>query len=224
MANVLKKFPVLIFFLTIFSSVHGQIISYDFVQPIPPGNGNVLSIPPKLFGEYKAENDNRKIIVKARGIFMESIIFGSVTREQIRENSQYEVRNDHIFGVSDYDSLPCVLEGETYWFGMTKTTELFSFNGDNTLRKWNESQNDYVYVLSYEENGYWLPLVLEFTDKGLIVYSPSFDEVPQAFDFVVDKFTEKRENAPRIHLHVNQSDWEKIDRKTYFSIATRYRK
>jgi hypothetical protein len=110
---------------------------------------------------------------------MESVIFGSVTREQIRENSQYEVRNDHIFGVSAYDSLPCVLEGETYWFGMTKTTELFSFNGANTLRKWNENQKDYLYVLSYEENGYWLPMVLEFTDKGLIVYSPSFDEVPR---------------------------------------------
>lgn len=203
-------------------SNYAQVVNYNFIQPLPPGDNNILSIPPKLIGEYASDSSNQKIVVKARGIFMESNVYGSISREEIRENSKYEVRNDHIFGVSDHDSLPCILEGENYFFGIRKTTELFSFNGTNTLRKWDPDKMDHDYILCYPENGYWLPMLLSFSGNKLIISNPSFDDVKEAFSTIIDKFTEEGEGVTHIHLHPSSEEWSRIDLKTYFIHQTVY--
>lgn len=219
-----KLQKIVLFLMTICVSCVGlgQVVNYDFVQPVPPEYGNILSIPPKLFGNYRDTSGNQEITVKARGIYISSNIYGSISREEIRESSKYEVRNDHIFGINEYDSLPCTLEGENYYFGLRKTTELFSFNGANTLRKQNIDRLDNNYILCFSENGYWLPMLLNFTDNKLIIYNPSFDDVENAFDVIADKFREEKEGVTRIHLHPGGEEWEKIDLSLYFSHPTVY--
>lgn len=204
-------------------AVLSQVTHYDFVQPLPPDGNNILSIPPKIQGTYALDSSNQEIIVKSRGIYMESNIYGSISKEEIRENSQYDVRNEHIFGINDYDSIPCVLEGENYFFGMRKTTELFSFNGKNTLRKANVESLTTDYILCYEENGYWLPMLLSFSGNKLIISNPSFDDVPEAFAGIIDRFTEKHETVTRIHLHPSNEEWSSIDLPSYFAHQTHYK-
>ena len=217
----IQKILLIISVIISFNSF-GQVVNYDFIQPLPPGDNNILSIPPKLIGEYASDSSNQKIIVKARGIFMESNIYGSISKEEIRESSKYDVRNNFIFGINEYDSLPCILEGEVYFFGMRKTTELFSFNGINTLRKWDTDKLEHNYILCYPENGYWLPMLFSFSGNKLIISNPSFDDVEAAFSIIIDKFTEEKEGVTRVHLHPNADEWKQIDLSTYFIHKTVY--
>jgi hypothetical protein len=199
-----------------------QVTNFDFVQPLPPNGTSILSIPPKITGTYENEKGNQIITVKTRGIYLESTVYGSISKEDVREKSEYDVRNGYLFGVFENDSIPCVLDKETYYFGYRKTTEVFSFNGESSLRKSDSDKLDQTYILCYKENGYWVPLILRFTTSKLTLSSPSFDEVEEAFDEITDKFQEVEESITFVHLHPTADEWKKIDLQRYFKHKSVY--
>lgn len=199
-----------------FTSILAQQKTYDFVVPLPPESRNLMAIPPKLYGTYLDTTSKQKIIVKSRGVFIQHTIYGQLPEIVVDTSSRYEVRNESIFGVVEGDSLPCFKKDSIYYFGMLKTSEIFSFNGKNGMRKIDENQDDYQYFVCSETNGYWVPMILVFEGNKLTIKRPLFEELENPFQNIVVQFNEEKNNLIYIHLHPTPEEWKQIDLTKYF--------
>ena len=92
--------------------------SFDFSEPLPVGEKTIIAVSNSFLGKYEASNGESFYEFTPEGVWIISTIYSSISRETIRESTKYTVRNGYIFGVVIGDSLPCELEGESYYFGM----------------------------------------------------------------------------------------------------------
>lgn len=212
----LVKYLLIIGLIFNLTSVFSQQKTYDFVVPLPPESHNLMAIPPKLFGIYIDSSTQQKIIVKQRGIFIQRTIYGQLPVSVVDTSSVYEVRNESIFGIVENDSLPCFKKDSTYYFGMLKTSEVFSFNGENAMRKVDINQDDYEYFVCSKADEYWIPMILEFQNKQLIIKRPLFEEMENPFANIVVQFNEEKNNLNYIHLHPSLEEWNQLDLNQYF--------
>jgi hypothetical protein len=215
---MIKVVNFLMFFCVILSINQGfsQQLTYDFVVPLPPESSDLMAIPPKLFGVYLDTATDQKITVKQRGIFMSKTVYGQLPVSLVDTSSVYKVRNQSIFGIVENDSLPCFKKDSLYYFGMVKSSEIFSFNGDNSMRKLDENQDDYSYFICSKENSYWLPMILRFQDDKLSIERPLFEDMKNPFENIVVKFHEKKNQLTFVHLNPSLEEWKTIDMSTYF--------
>jgi hypothetical protein len=204
----------------IFTSSFSQQISYDFVIPLPPESSNLMAIPPKLFGVYQDSAQKQIITVKQRGIFMQTTVYGQLPVAVVDTSTKYKVRNESIFGIVENDSLPCFKKDSIYYFGMHKTSEIFSFNGENAMRKVDVNQDNYDYIVCFKENTYWIPMILSFQGDKLSIKRPLFEEIDAPFENVVVKFHENKNQLTFVHLNPSLEEWNTLDLSTYFGEDT----
>ena len=92
--------------------------SYYFSEPLPSNQKAQSVVNEKWHGKYAVNNSKNILEINSDGIFMVSTTISSISREEIRESTTFDVRNNYIFGVLLNDSIPCVLEDERYFFGI----------------------------------------------------------------------------------------------------------
>ncbi len=173
--------------ISLFASIFFSLLaigqkSYYFSEPLPSSSASVMSIDKKWYGKYKEEGASRTIIIDEDGIYVESTNISSVSRELIRESSTYDVRDGYIFGVVKGDSLPCVLEGERYYFGIKNVEKICGEGTANVLTKSPSESN--VYYINSLENGYYLPIKLSFERNALTVAYFDYDINGAEFAFI----------------------------------------
>jgi hypothetical protein len=211
-----------IFFLTTFILVsfisQGQL-SYDFSTVVPPSGEVATKVEQNHYGKYKADSINTWYEFGGTGIWVVSTIYSSVSRQTIRESSTYEIRNGFIFGVTT-DSLPCILEGEFYFFALRHNEQLIGGDSKNTLVR--VSKN--TYIINFFENSGYTPSKLIFSGKKLSIQHFDYETGTTIFG-KIDLTEEKvQDGMTFIQLAPTKKEWNALEKKGLFGDELIYKR
>jgi hypothetical protein len=197
--------------------------SYYFSEPFPNNQSSQTAVNEKWHGRYAVNNGKNIYEVNSEGIFMVSTTISSISREEIRESTKYDVRDNYIFGVVSNDSLPCVLEDERYFFGIRNKDVIVGKGSKNELRSSGRVANEFI--LSTYENGYYIPSIIRFESKSISTTQLDYDYETTVFDFIADKKSVQGQNIELIVLKPDAVEFDSILKdSTIFSIIQEFKK
>ena len=159
-------------------SLFGQK-TIQFADPLPPNYTLVDAVNKSHFGSYKSTNSETTYLFDESGVYIVSTLVAYITREQLRESATIEVRNGHLFGISKTDSIPCVLEGERYYYGIQHKEVII---GSGSLHQLSKIDNN-NYLINFHVGNYFEPSILTFEKGGMkivhgeLTYQPSFSKL-----------------------------------------------
>lgn len=156
-------------------------------------------------------NETNQFEFTEAGIFTLTTVVHSISRETLRESSQYSIRNGYIFGVRENDSIPCVEENDRYYFGIRQRDTIIGSNSKNILRKIDASN----YLINFNENGTFTPCLITFEGKTLIIRYFDYDNKSKPFEKFKAKTTKDSDGIQYITLNPSLKEWEKIGLKDY---------
>jgi hypothetical protein len=183
-------------------------LSYDFAQPLPPEGKTVSAVSKPYFGNYSSDKVDIDYEFTAEGIFAVSIIYNSISRETIRESSQYRVKDGYLFGIAPEDSVPCYQQGEYYHFGLRFREQIIGGESKNVLTKLNET----TYILNFEDNGHYTPSLIEFKGKELALRHFTYADSTELFDGITLKTEKPFNELTYVTLEPTLSEWKAIPR------------
>jgi hypothetical protein len=207
----LTHFFTSLLLVAITSLSFGQV-SYQFMQPLPPETEDLRSVDQKYFGVYQSDASEIKYEVSAAGIFTRNLVIHSISRETVRETSKYRIQGDYIYGIHETDSLPCVLEGENYYFGVERRDTIVAGNSKNKLRK--VAANEYV--ISFEEGGLFTPCLIAFSGNALSIRYFDYPAEDPIFKSIKSQQTSVDLGMNTIYLLPTLKEWKKLDRSKMF--------
>jgi len=181
--------------------------SYDFSIPLPPNENSISTVSSELYGIYHSIEGDGYYEFNEFGVWIISTVYSSISKEMVRENAKYTVRNGYIFGVIINDSIPCVLEEDRYHFGIKNKDLLIGKGSKNSLKK----LADRTYILNFEENEKYTPTLLTFVGKKLEVKQFDYDNYTTAFDQFKLFTSNKIGSVEFITISPNKKDWRKFD-------------
>ncbi len=197
---------IVITFLIVNSFTFSQN-SYYFALPIPSIEAKVNTVKSKWFGTYSSLEQPSHYLIDENGIALISTVISSVSRETIRESSKYSVQNGFIHGVVDKDSLPCVLKGEYYYFGIQNTEIIIGEGNDNVLTKIDENGN---FIINTHENGSYIPLKISFTSNTFSISYFDYDFDTKVFRFINNQNTIPSNDYDLIILSPTEKEMKKL--------------
>ncbi len=197
--------------------------SYYFSEPLPSDQTAQSVVNEKWHGKYAVNNGKNILEVNPDGIFMVSTTISSISREEIRESTKYDVRNNYIFGVVLNDSLPCVLEDDRYFFGVRNRDVIIGPGSKNELRPSGRVANEFI--LNTYENGYYLPSIIRFETKNISTVQLDYDYETTVFDFIVEKKSVQGQNIELVVLKPTIREFNTLLKDvTIFSILDEFKK
>jgi hypothetical protein len=197
----------------------GQI-SYEFGQPVPPQAETVTAVASSLYGDYKNEETGTIYHLDANGISMVSVIYSFITREQLRESTRYAVRDNYIFGVVAGDSLPCVLEGERYFFGIRQQATVVGNGSEHVLLKINESS----YMLNFRESEGYSPSMLTFSNGSLAVRHFDYPSGTNVFEGIGNQQNKPTSTLKTKLITPLPAEWQQLDKSVIFGAGIVYQR
>lgn len=180
--------------------------SYYFSEPLSPVSVELKTLPENLNGTYSSNEISRMYEVSENGIAIVSTVMQSMSRDEIRESSKYDVRGGLIFGVVEGDSIPCVLEDERYYFGVRNRDILIGESSMNVLTKVN-STTFLVNLFAY--NAY-IPFLMEFKGSKLTIKYFDYESDTEMFDFITNHKVGNLTSEEMIVLEPNLAETEKL--------------
>jgi len=211
---------IIITFLIVSSFTFSQN-SYYFSSPIPSKESEINAVESKWFGTYSSLEQPSQYIIDENGIALVSTVISSVSRETIRESSKYFVQNGFIHGVVDKDSLPCVLKGEYYYFGIQNTEVIIGEGSKNRLTKIDENGN---FIINTFENGSYIPLKLSFTTNTFSISYFDYDFETKVFRFIKNQNTIKSNDYDLIILSPSEKEMKKLLKSSIWGEAKKFTK
>jgi hypothetical protein len=193
-----------LFFLLIETS-YGQY-SYDFAIPLPPGGLKSANVSKEYYGIYSNDEIDTDYEFSAAGLFANSTIYSSISREAVRESSKYRVENNFLFGVKEYDSIPCILEDEFYYFGIKYREQIVGGDTKNILFKISET----AYLLNFEDKGHFTPSLFEFNKNQLSIRHFTYEESADPFKGILHRTENQSSDYISITLEPTLAEWELI--------------
>lgn len=197
--------------LFILSTVQAQV-SYDFSEALPPEGKSVISVSKPYYGSYNSKQVDVDYEIKKDGIWAVATIYSSISRETIRESSKYKVKNDFLFGITEEDSIPCVLQGEFYHFALKYKEQIAGGDSKNVLVKLSETS----YILNFETDGHYTPSLFEFKGKVLNVQHFTYEENTKIFDGISNKTEKSSAQMNYVLLEPTLSEWKSISQNQLF--------
>ncbi len=182
----------------------------QFADPLPTGQAFIKQVDKNYFGSYKSATSGTIYEFDENGVAIVSLIVAYITREQLRESSTIEVRNGYLFGVVAGDSVPCVLEGERYYYGIRNKQVIIGEGSLNQLTRLDAK----TYVLNFLEGSYFEPSLLTFTANGLEIIHGNTEALPE-YDRILTINTITRYNSPVNILAPTAEQWPHL-RKLLF--------
>lgn len=195
--------------------------SYYFSEPYPNNEKSQNIVDKKWHGKYTVGRGNHSYEVNEEGIFMVSTTISSISREEIRESSKYDIRDNYIFGVVENDSLPCILENDRYFFGIRNKDVIIGVGSKNILKPSGRVANEFI--LNTYENGYYMPSIIRFESKKLAVSQLDYDYETTVFDFILDKKSIQDQNIELVILKPTSEEFDQLlNNSEVFSILKTY--
>jgi len=176
------------------------------------------------FGRYKLMENERNqmrvtagddLVIDENGVYISKNKLLSISREEVRENSKYRVKNGYLHGILANDSLPTFLQDESYYFLMPTRAFLFDVTVKNqTLYKINTST---FMVFTKENNGFYS--VLKINIKSNKITLSELDLTYNQVDGLTYKLT--TENGIKTYLLTpTKQQWQFI--LTKFVVYDKY--
>ena len=137
----------------------------QFADPQPSGSKLVQTVDKNLFGSYKSSDLSATYIVDESGISIVSTVVGYVTRKQVRESSKLQVHGSFLLGIKENDSVPCVLEGEKYYYGISQKLVIAGEESMNMLTRISAN----MYVINFHEGDYFEPSLVTFNGNTMTI-------------------------------------------------------
>ncbi len=125
------------------------------------------------FGSYSLvptdQNKSRiaagdSIKIDQNGIYIEKNKLRSISRETVRENSKYAVKNNYLHGIIAHDSIPVFIEDEIYYFLIPVKFYLYDISKTAVLRKINKQS---YLIFNPEKNGFFSVMKIDFDNQKL---------------------------------------------------------
>jgi len=180
--------------------------SYDFSITLPPNSPEISAVPKSFFGVYSSDSADIDYEFSAKGVFAISTIYNQISRETVRESSKYRVENGYIFGVQKDDSIPCILEGEYYVFGIKNREQITGGTAQHKLVQLTPNS----FIVNFKENGTFTPSLFEFKGKTLSVRHFTYESEATVFDGIATKKTAASSQMNTISLSPTLEEWNKI--------------
>lgn len=200
----MKIFSILFILLVSFQA--NSQFSYDFSIPLPPGSTPVKSVAKPYFGTFSSDQIDIDYEFNDQGIWAIATIYNSISRETIRESSKYKVKDDFLFGVTEEDSIPCVLQGEYYHFAVRHKELIVGENSKNVLTKLSETR----YLINFENEGNFTPSLIEFTGKTMNIRHFNYEEDAQVFNSIVNRTEKITQQMVYIVLEPTVDEWKAL--------------
>lgn len=226
MSNIIRTLLIFIV-LPLFGAEGEENYSVYFDLNSNPGTKQLMSIPDRYHNTYsisvQSENDLREaagddLIVDASGVYVEKNKLLSISREEIRENSQYTLKDGYLHGVIENDSVPVALEGESYYFLIPKKTYLYNSQSNDVVLYQGLSSRDFL-IMSREDNGYFSCLYITFTEGKVQLKELDFDQTEFDYRKVSGKKVVEN-NLPTYILNPKKKEWEEI--MLHFKVYDQY--
>jgi hypothetical protein len=200
MKKVLLVFSLFLHFLS-FSQKTVQ-----FSDPLPFGSGSKQTTDKIHFGKYKSSDSQVTYVIDEKGISIVTVAIASITREQVRESSKLQVRGNYIFGIKANDSLPCVLEGENYYYGIESKLMIAGESSLNTFTKINTNK----YIINFHEGSYFEPSIVTFAGGKMTIIHSELDYQP-LFQSILQVSTITRYGSEVAILAPTFEQWERLE-------------
>lgn len=194
--------------------------SYEFASPLPPGMSEVNKPASRHHGFYKSFLTDRVIEVNDKGIFAHNGIVSTLSRSTVRESSQYIIRNQHIFGIVEGDSLPFYSDSLNYYFIIPTTEAIISEDASNKLVKISSSS----YVINFEENGKYTPCMLTFMNDEMRMQYFDYDFGTTAFDKMTVASQNELDGLTTLTLNPSLEEFMQVDLKQIFGKEMVYKR
>lgn len=186
------------------SAEEGDIFSFYFHKQSLFALNSVPSVMTQLWGKYELRNiegnemrraSGDNLYVDKSGIYLKKNKLLNISKEEVRENSKYWVKDNYIHGVIENDSLPVALEKEQYYFLVPAKTYLYENRG-GANRMMQMSKTRYA-LFTFEDVGFYSVIVVDFTTEGVALKDLSLTtEGPKSLTLV-----EKKEVSEELSEH-----------------------
>ena len=212
----MKIVSFLVVLLTVFSSA--AQFSYYFSEPLPSAKRQVKGVAEKYFGMYTTKDGTISYQFDADGLTIVSTTISSIHKETVRESSKYSVRNGYLFGIEKGDSVPCLLEDGSYFFGVRNFDRYVGGTSEHILTK---TSNTGEYVLNVYDNGRYVPQLLTFNGKKLEISHFDYDgRDRKEFDFIVTQEQILLDGITLVILKPNETDFERVASQSFVGEVT----
>ena len=194
--------------------------SYDFSTTVPPNSPEISAVPKSFFGVYSSDSADIDYEFSAKGVFAISTIYNQISRETVRESSKYHVENGYLFGVQKDDSIPCVLEGEYYVFGIKNREQIIGGTSKHKLVQLTTNS----FVINFYEKGTYTPSLFEFKGKTLSVRHFTYESDATVFDGIASRKTATSNQMNTISLNPTLEEWNKIPLTSIMTSPTLFKR
>jgi hypothetical protein len=199
----MKKVLLFTLFFSVFVSFAQN--SIQFSDPLPVGSPAVITTDKLHFGNYENKESGVKYHIDEKGIAIISMMVGTVTREQLRESSKIRVSGNFLFGIKANDSVPCFLEGETYYYGIEQRLAITGEGSLNTLSKISSD----TYVINFHEGLYFEPSYLHFENGKMTIIHGNLSN-KTAYHTILHTTTITRYGSSVVILSPSAEQWKTI--------------
>lgn len=195
-------------------------VSYEFAAPLPPGSESMTAPYEHHYGTYKSERNDITFVLTSEGIFTESTVISSISKDSVNDGGNYIVRNNHIFGVHNTDSIPVALQGHRYYFGIRHREEVVGQTTKNVLSKVSKQ----TYLLNFYENDGYVPCLFSIVEGELSIQYFDYEMDTQMFAKVPNTIKKEEEYMTIVSLNPRREDFADINFMDMFNSERKYKK
>jgi len=195
--------------------------SYYFSNPLPLEEIKLTKVAAKYYGTYSSIEQPSHYEVDENGIALVSTNISSVSREMVRESSKYTIRNGFIHGVLKNDSLPSVLKGEYYFFGVQNREIIVGKGSPNVLKEIDTNGN---YLVNVYENGSYVPLKISFDAGKFSIAYFDYDFETKLFKFIDDQESIQESEYELVILSPSEKEVKRLLRVGMFGEEREFEK
>ncbi|MNJ83435.1 hypothetical protein D3C87_08530 [compost metagenome] len=191
----------------------------QFSDPLPFGSPSQTTTDKIHFGKYKSSDSQTTYVIDEKGISIVTMAIASISREQVRESSKLQVRGNYLFGVKTNDSVPCVLEGENYYYGIESKLMIAGEGSLNTFTKLTANR----YVINFHEGSYFEPSLLSFSGGTMTIIHSELKFQP-LFESILQINTITRYGSEVAILAPTFEQWERLEKALFTGTKLLYTK
>jgi hypothetical protein len=180
--------------------------SYDFSITLPPNSPEISSVPKSFFGVYSSDSADIDYEFSAKGVFAISTVYNQISRETMRESSKYRVENGYLFGVQKDDSIPYILEGEYYVFGIKYREQIVGGTAEHKLVQLTSNS----FIINFKENETFTPSLFEFNRKTLSIRHFTYETGTAVFNGIASQKSTATHQLNTISLNPTIEEWSTI--------------
>jgi len=203
---------------TLFCSFFGSAQkTVQFADPLPPNYKLVQQVDKANFGTYESPVSGTVYLFDESGISIVSVVTAYITREQLRESSTIQHRNGYLFGIVKGDSIPCVLEGERFYYGIRTKQVLVGESGPHRLTRLDAR----TYIVNFLEGTFFEPSLFTFENNSLKIVHGNTDMLPEHSKILVVN-TITRYSSPVDILAPAESQWPELKKLLFTGDVLNY--